>query len=117
MDFFDSGKCTSLFLKQCYLIDELSIYDKIDVTSLGLELNHIDTRCRVTTSTNDAKGLEKTLHDAKIVMIMAGQSFHKARSENEILVANSKIIMNYIPNVLKYCPGVSRALKTFFFQY
>ncbi|KAF7282212.1 hypothetical protein GWI33_003012 [Rhynchophorus ferrugineus] len=45
------GQALCLMLKQSPLIDELSIHDLKSTTGLGLELNHIDTKCKVSSHT------------------------------------------------------------------
>lgn len=41
------GQPLSLMLKQCPYIDELSLFDLIGSCGVGLELSHVDTKCKV----------------------------------------------------------------------
>lgn len=76
------------------------------MTSLALELNHIDTKSRVTHHDNTEEGLKNTLEDTKIVAITAGEVCDGKDFSNDALLANAKILMDLIPNVIRYCPTV-----------
>lgn len=41
------GQPLSLMLKQCPYIDELNLFDIIGACGVGLELSHVDTKCKV----------------------------------------------------------------------
>lgn len=41
------GQPLSLMLKQCPYIDELALYDLTGACGVGLELSHVDTKCKV----------------------------------------------------------------------
>ncbi|XP_043270392.1 malate dehydrogenase, mitochondrial-like [Venturia canescens] len=107
-----TGSCLSLFLKQTSLIDELAIYDKVSVAPLALELSHIDTKPRVTHYESNEEGLKRTLDDTKILVITAGEACDGKHSTNDAFMANAKILMDLIPNVIKYCPTALVALAT-----
>lgn len=41
------GQPLSLMLKQCPYIDELNLFDICGACGVGLELSHVDTKCKV----------------------------------------------------------------------
>ena len=51
-------------LKQSPFVDELALQDNVSICGFGLELNHIDTKCKVTTHSS-----KDSLKDALTVSI------------------------------------------------
>ena len=96
----------SFFLKQSLIIDELAIYDIQSIQGLAMELNHIDTKCKVNVCVSDDPSLEEVLDDAKIVMITAGKPYITRNPSCEIIQANADILSEFIPEIVKYCPNV-----------
>ncbi|XP_017891822.1 malate dehydrogenase, mitochondrial-like [Ceratina calcarata] len=101
-----TGTCLSLFLKQSSLIDELAIFDNKCTYGLALDLNYIDTRCKVSTCNYPDKSLEHTLGGAKIVMIVADRSIAEESNPYQVLKSNADKLSDLLPNVIKYCPQV-----------
>ncbi|XP_012343989.1 probable malate dehydrogenase, mitochondrial [Apis florea] len=96
------GNCLSLFLKQSPLIDELAIFDNNSSTyGLALDLNYIDTKCKVSTCNHPDKCLEETLQGAKIVMIVTDRT---SNPSNEVLRSNAIILSDLLPNIIKFAP-------------
>lgn len=52
------GQPLSLMLKQCPYIDELNLYDVIGACGVGLELSHVDTKCKVRAYTGKEQAKE-----------------------------------------------------------
>lgn len=99
------GNCLSLFLKQSPLIDELAIFDNNSSTyGLALDLNYIDTKCKVSTCNHPEKCLEETLQGAKIVMIVTDRTSNES---NEVLKSNAIILSDLLPNIIKFSPQVT----------
>lgn len=100
------GNCLSLFLKQSPLIDELAIFDNNSSTyGLALDLNYIDTRCKVSTCNHPEKCLEETLQGAKIVMIVTDRISNP--ESNEVLKSNAIMLSDLLPNIIKFAPQVT----------
>ncbi|XP_012282333.1 probable malate dehydrogenase, mitochondrial [Orussus abietinus] len=100
-----TGTCLSMFLKQSPLIDELAIHDARPIDGLALELNHIDTRCRITSCSADQDtSLMATLEDAKIVMVAAGEPRGQHDSMDEVLHRNADVLADLIPAIIRHCP-------------
>ncbi|XP_015432319.1 PREDICTED: probable malate dehydrogenase, mitochondrial [Dufourea novaeangliae] len=99
-----TGSCLSLFLKQSPLIDELAIYDNKCTYGLALDLNYIDTRCKVSTCSSSEACLKRTLDGAKIVMIIADRLTKKELNPDDVLRCNADTLSDLLPNIIKYCP-------------
>lgn len=99
-----TGNCLSLFLKQSPLIDELAIFDNSSTYGLALDLNYIDTKCKVSTCNHPDKCLEETLQGAKIVMIVTDGT---SNPSNEVLKSNAIILSDLLPNIIKFAPQVT----------
>ncbi|XP_033319016.1 probable malate dehydrogenase, mitochondrial [Bombus bifarius] len=97
-----TGNSLSLFLKQSPLIDELAIFDNKCVYGLALDLNYIDTRCKVSTCNCPETSLEHTLEGAKIVMIVADDRIKE--NQHEVLKSNADRLSDLLPNVIKFSP-------------
>lgn len=42
-----AGQPLALLLKQCPLLDEIALYDICATCGYGMELSHVDTKCKV----------------------------------------------------------------------
>ncbi|XP_011300504.1 malate dehydrogenase, mitochondrial [Fopius arisanus] len=107
-----TGTTLSFFLKHCSLIDELAIYDVTPVCHVALELNHIDTKCRVAAGVPGDEGLKSVLQDSKIVVITAGLQSPDGSNQNDILTTNAQILAYYVLNVIKHSPRAIVAVAT-----
>lgn len=54
------------------LFDEISLYDLVHVPGIATDLNHIDTRARVSGYLAEDSGLRKALTGADVVVVTAG---------------------------------------------
>ncbi|XP_076757664.1 malate dehydrogenase, mitochondrial [Xylocopa sonorina] len=105
-----TGNCLSLLLKQSSLIDELAVFDNKCTYGLALDLNYIDTRCKVSTCNYPEKSLEHTLQGAKIVMIVADQTVTGESNSYAVLKSNAEMLSNLLPNVIKFSPQAMVAI-------
>ncbi|XP_017788706.1 PREDICTED: probable malate dehydrogenase, mitochondrial [Habropoda laboriosa] len=99
-----TGNCLSLFLKQSPLIDEVAVFDNKCTYGLALDLNYIDTKCKVSTCNHPRRCLEQTLEGAKIVMIVGDETVKDESSLSRVLKSNANALSDLLPNIIKFCP-------------
>ncbi|KAK9302741.1 hypothetical protein QLX08_005359 [Tetragonisca angustula] len=99
-----TGSSLALFLKQSPLIDEVAIFDSKCVYGLALDLNYIDTRCKISTCNCPETSLEHTLDEAKVVMVVADETSKERSNEHEVLKSNADVLSDLLPNVIKFSP-------------
>ncbi|XP_063975342.1 malate dehydrogenase-like isoform X2 [Diachasmimorpha longicaudata] len=107
-----TGNALSFFLKHCSLIDELALYDVTPVCHVAMELNHVDTKCRVAAGLPGDEGLKSVLEDSKIVVITAGLPSSDGKDHNDILMTNAEILAHYILSIIKHSPRALVAVAT-----
>ncbi|RWA12311.1 hypothetical protein EKO27_g2800 [Xylaria grammica] len=66
------GTPLSLLAKSSDLFDEISLYDLVHTPGIATDLNHIDTRAKVSGFLAKDGGLTKALESADIVVVTAG---------------------------------------------
>lgn len=54
------------------MFDEISLYDIVHAPGIATDLNHIDTRAKVSGHLAEDRGLQKALERADIVVVTAG---------------------------------------------
>lgn len=59
-------------VEQSDLFDKISLYDIVHVPGIATDLNHIDTRAKVSGYLPEDDGLKKTLEGADVVVVTAG---------------------------------------------
>ncbi|CAK9812356.1 Malate dehydrogenase, mitochondrial [Anthophora plagiata] len=99
-----TGNCLSLFLKQSPLIDEVTVFDNKSTYGLALDLNYVDTKCKVSTFTRPGSCLEQTLEGAKIVMIVGDETAKDESNPSNILKSNANLLSDLLPNIIQFCP-------------
>ncbi|XP_015172135.1 PREDICTED: malate dehydrogenase, mitochondrial-like [Polistes dominula] len=109
----ETGRFLSLLLKRSSLIDEISLYDKETTEYLASELNHVDTRCKVTTYPHNEECLTRTLQDAKVVVAVAGKNLQGESTPTELLESNAEILSDLLPNVIRSCPRAMLAIAMY----
>ncbi|XP_014616232.1 PREDICTED: malate dehydrogenase, mitochondrial-like [Polistes canadensis] len=109
----ETGRFLSLLLKRSSLIDEISLYDKETTEYLASELNHVDTRCKVTTYPHNEECLTRTLQDAKVVVALAGKNLQGESTPTELLESNAEILSDLLPNVIRSCPRAMLAIAMY----
>nr|CAH7733319.1 unnamed protein product [Callosobruchus chinensis] len=97
-------------LKQSPIIDELCMYD-IKKTDQALELNNIDTICRVTVFSGKPE-LPLALKDSNVVVLIAAAPDSDSMSLDGQWEQNSKIVSEIINVHAKYSPKAFLALGT-----
>lgn len=99
------GQPLCLMLKQSPLIDELCIHDLTSTSGLALELNHIDTKCKVSAFTGK-DNLQLALQNSKIVTVVAATPDVDKLSLDKMWESNSQIMKEVISEVARVCPKV-----------
>ncbi|KAH1009543.1 hypothetical protein HUJ04_001882 [Dendroctonus ponderosae] len=105
------GQPLCLMLKQSPLIDELCIHDLKPTTGLGLELNHIDTKCKVS-AFSGKDNLQLALQHSKIVALMAGAPGADALPYDKMWEPNSIVVKEIMGEVARICPKGLVAIGT-----
>ncbi|KAG7188593.1 hypothetical protein KM043_008223 [Ampulex compressa] len=82
----------------CYYVDDRPTH------GIALELNHIDTKCKVSTCSPSEECLRRALQDAKVVLIVAGKAFEKKPSQQELLEVNADVLSDLLSDVIKFSP-------------
>lgn len=85
----------------------MAIFDSKCVYGLALDLNYIDTRCKVGTCNCPETSLEHTLDEAKVVMVVADETSEERSNEHEVLKSNADVLSDLLPNVIKFSPQVT----------
>nr|CAI5841057.1 unnamed protein product [Callosobruchus analis] len=97
-------------LKQSPIIDELCMHD-IKKTNQALELNNIDTNCRVTAFSGKSE-LPFALKDSNVVVLIAAAQDSDLMSVEGQWERNSKIVSEIMNVHAKYSPKAFLALGT-----
>lgn len=102
------GQPLSLLLKQSPYFSELALFDLKSSRGLALELNQIDTECRVT-GHDDVKN---ALKGAKIVITAAGATWTKGMTTEGFLNTNAKTISLLAAECARHCPKAFNIIET-----
>ncbi|CAG9764100.1 unnamed protein product [Ceutorhynchus assimilis] len=105
------GQPLALALKQSPLIDELCLHDLKPTTALGLELNHIDTRSKVTVYSGK-DNLKLALKNTKVLAVVASAPGADTLSFEKMWMPNSEVIKEIMTEVRQYCPKALIAIAT-----
>lgn len=92
-------------LKQSPLIDELCIHDLKPTTGLGLELNHIDTKCKVSAFTGK-DNLQLALQHSNVVAVVAAAPGAESLPYDKMWEPNSLVVKEVMGEVARICPKV-----------
>ncbi|CAH0050934.1 unnamed protein product [Clonostachys solani] len=105
------GTPLSLLCKASDLFDEISLYDIVHAPGIATDLNHIDTRAKVSGHLAEDGGLQKALARADIVVVTAGiaRKPGMTRDDNvagflDLFKTNASIIRDLFTEVAKTCP-------------
>ncbi|KAI8436644.1 hypothetical protein MSG28_010142 [Choristoneura fumiferana] len=69
----NTGQPLALLLKQCPLLDEIALYDQCPTCGFGMELSHVDTKCKVS-SYSGRHMLCDALKGSRVVVIVVRNS-------------------------------------------
>ncbi|XP_030761667.1 uncharacterized protein LOC115886577 [Sitophilus oryzae] len=106
------GQALCLMLKQSPLIDELCVHDlKNTATGLGLELSHIDTKCKVS-SFHGKDNLQIALQNSKIVVVLAAAQGVDSLTPDKVWDHNSVIVKDIVQEIARNCPKAMVAIGT-----
>ncbi|KAL0268114.1 UNVERIFIED_CONTAM: hypothetical protein PYX00_010181 [Menopon gallinae] len=97
------GQPLSLMLKQCPYIDELALYDLTGACGVGLELSHVDTKCKVRAYTGKEQ-LKESLKGARIVVFAAGVPRKPGMTRDDLFCSNAKIVQELAAACGEVCP-------------
>ncbi|KAG7308801.1 hypothetical protein JYU34_006035 [Plutella xylostella] len=99
-----TGQPLALLLKQSPLLDEVALYDVRPTCGAGTELNHVDTRCRVT-SYSCPQHIACALEDAKVVVIVA-------RDCDDSFESNAPVMTELAVQICNHCPDAFTIVGT-----
>ncbi|KAK7185542.1 hypothetical protein DPSP01_010778 [Paraphaeosphaeria sporulosa] len=106
------GQPLSLLLKSSPLVTELRLYDVVHAIGVATDLNHIDTRAKVSGYLPADNGLEKTLTGAELVIIPAGIARKPGMTRDDLFKTNANVIADLLSGVAKFCPTAFVAIIT-----
>ncbi|OWB74521.1 hypothetical protein B5S31_g4321 [[Candida] boidinii] len=102
------GQPLSLMLKLNPYIDELSLYDVVNVPGVGTDLGHIDTDTKVSfhlPADENNRGLELALHNSDIVIIPAGVPRKPGMTRDDLFKINAGICKQLAEGIAQFCPN------------
>ncbi|XP_063624697.1 malate dehydrogenase, mitochondrial-like [Cydia splendana] len=103
-----AGGCTgqplALLLKQCPLLDEIALYDQCATCGFGMELSHVDTKCKVS-SYSGRHMLCDALTHSKIVVIMV-------RNQCDSFESNAPAVSDIALQICNACPSAFTIVAT-----
>ncbi|XP_063826036.1 malate dehydrogenase, mitochondrial-like [Ostrinia nubilalis] len=91
-----TGQPLALLLKQCPLLDEIALYDMCATCGYGMELSHVDTKCKVS-SYSGRHMLCDALQDSKVVVIVA-------RDRCDTFEHSSPVVTEIALQICNTCP-------------
>ncbi|XP_032517815.2 malate dehydrogenase, mitochondrial-like [Danaus plexippus] len=103
-----AGGCTgqplALLLKQCPLLDEIALYDICATCGYGMELSHVDTKCKVS-SFSGRHMLCDALKGSRVVVIVA-------RNECDSFENSAPIVTEIALQICNTCPQAFTIVAT-----
>ncbi|CAG9948265.1 unnamed protein product [Clonostachys rosea f. rosea IK726] len=98
------GTPLSLLCKSSDLFNEISLYDIIHAPGIATDLNHIDTRAKVSGHLAEDGGLQKALQGADLVVVTAGIARKPGMTRDDLFKTNASIIRDLFTEVANTCP-------------
>ncbi|KAI4461140.1 malate and lactate dehydrogenase [Holotrichia oblita] len=98
-------------LKQSPLIDELALVDTSGACGFGIELGHVDTKCKVS-AYSSLDSLPESLDRAQVVVLLAAANGSSARSHEDMFKMNSHLVRDFAKEFSKHCPSAIFAIVT-----
>ncbi|KAM3965340.1 malate dehydrogenase, mitochondrial [Aphomia sociella] len=92
-----TGQPLALLLKQCPLLDEIALYDVCATCGYGMELSHVDTKCKVS-SFSGRHMLCDALKNSKVVVIVARNGYDTFENSAPIVTEIALQICNTCPS-------------------
>ncbi|KAI0412027.1 malate dehydrogenase [Xylaria grammica] len=106
------GTPLSLLAKSSDLFDEISLYDLVHTPGIATDLNHIDTRAKVSGFLAKDGGLTKALEGADIVVVTAGIARKPGMTRDDLFKTNAGIIYDIFSEVARTCPKAISCVVT-----
>ncbi|GJQ71677.1 hypothetical protein Trydic_g11372 [Trypoxylus dichotomus] len=106
-----TGQPLSLMLKQSTLIDELALVDTSGACGFGIELAHIDTKCRVS-AYSSLDSLPESLTGAKVVVLLAASAGSACKGYDDMFKMNCQVVRDFAKEFSKHCPSAVIAVVT-----
>lgn len=97
------GQPLALYLKQCRMVSELSVYDVAHAKGVAADLSHIDSQATVTGYVGKEE-LGDALEDCAAVVIPAGVPRKPGMTRDDLFNTNAGIVMELADAVAKHCP-------------
>ncbi|KAH9210797.1 lactate/malate dehydrogenase [Leptodontidium sp. 2 PMI_412] len=98
------GSPLSLLLKMSPLVSSLSLYDIVHAPGVAIDLNHIDTACKVSGFLPADDGLTKALTGSELVVIPAGIARKPGMTRDDLFTINAGAIRDLAAAIAKTCP-------------
>lgn len=98
------GQLLSLLLKLSPYIDELSLYDVVNVPGVAADLSHISSKAKVSSFLAADNGLEKALKGSDFVIIPAGVPRKPGMTRDDLFSINAGIVAQLAEGVASTCP-------------
>ncbi|XP_023012486.1 malate dehydrogenase, mitochondrial isoform X2 [Leptinotarsa decemlineata] len=98
-------------LKQSPLIDELCVHDVHPTSGFAMELNHIDTNCRVSAFTGK-DNYASALKNSKVVIVLAAAPESDLLPYEKMWSPNAHTIQEITTQIARHCPKAFLAIGT-----
>ncbi|CDK29805.1 unnamed protein product [Kuraishia capsulata CBS 1993] len=98
------GQPLSLLVKLHPLVDQLSLFDVVNVPGVGADLSHIDTDSSLESFLPADDGLAKALKDSDLVIIPAGVPRKPGMSRDDLFNINAGIVRDLAVGVATHAP-------------
>ncbi|CAH0585840.1 unnamed protein product [Chrysodeixis includens] len=99
-----TGQPLALLLKQCPLLDEIALYDMCATCGYGMELSHVDTKCKVS-SFSGRHMLCDALLNAKVVILVA-------RNQVDSFEQSAPVVSEIALQICNTCPTAFTIVAT-----
>ncbi|KAJ8721976.1 hypothetical protein PYW08_004378 [Mythimna loreyi] len=99
-----TGQPLALLLKQCPLLDEIALYDQCATCGYGMELSHVDTKCKIS-SYSGRHMLADALRGSKVVVIVA-------RNTQDSFEYSAPIVTEIALQICNVCPCAFTVVAT-----
>ncbi|CAJ0552541.1 Ff.00g006190.m01.CDS01 [Fusarium sp. VM40] len=106
------GTPLSLLCKASDLFTEIALYDIVHAPGIATDLNHIDTKAKVSGFLPADDGLVNALSGADVVIVTAGIARKPGMTRDDLFKTNASIIWDIFSQVAKTCPKAISCIVT-----
>ncbi|KAI6757013.1 hypothetical protein HG530_011611 [Fusarium avenaceum] len=106
------GTPLSLLCKASDLFTEIALYDIVHAPGIATDLNHIDTKAKVSGFLPADDGLVNALSGANVVIVTAGIARKPGMIRDDLFKTNASIIWDIFSQVAKTCPKAISCIVT-----